>query len=195
MTKTARARLTLLLVAAAFAAPLVLSLLLQSPAAHWDPTRTRNLGELIKPVVALQSLPIPTRQTASQADVEATWTLLYIAPPDCGKPCDQRLQLLEKVRESQGREMPRVRLEVVEAAQSPLTGSALWTVRSADTNQQQQLVQSLGLSEGGLVLLDPFRNAMLRYPADFDGTMVRKDLNRMLKISQAGKSRSTGLVG
>ena len=195
MTTKPRSRWPLVLLALIFAAPLALSLLLQSPLGHWEPTRTRNLGELIRPVVPLASVPIPARQQAPQSTAEAPWTLFYIAPANCASSCAARLNLLEKIRESQGREMPRIRLEVVEAMQQPVQASELWTVRSGEQVALDKLTTSLGLQAGGLVLLDPFRNAMLRYPADFDGSMVRKDLNRMLKVSQAGKSRSTGLVG
>ena len=58
----------------------------------------------------------------------------------------------------------------------------------------EALLQELGLQAGGLVILDPLRNAMMRYPSAFDGSKVRKDLARLLKASQVGKKQSTGVI-
>ena len=104
------------------------------------------------------------------------------------------LKLLETIREAQGRHIDRVRLEVIETA--PISAGSAWRVKTFSPEALALLRTQLGLPEtGGVVILDPFRNAMLRHSGAFDGSKLRKDLARILRISQAGKPQSEGLIG
>jgi hypothetical protein len=188
-----RSRLVLLLIALCFMAPILTALLLQSPLLRYQAEPTRNFGALIKPVVPISVSALLTTQIAADAKVEAQWTLLYIAPADCGS-CSKELDLLAHIRQATGREIDRVKLEVISAQNLNLPKEAGFTVRTGTPEQLQNLRQQLGLNQGGLVIVDPLRNAMMRYPSDFDGSKVRKDLARLLKASQVGKSQSSGVI-
>ncbi len=192
-----RGRFTLILIAMCFAAPVFLAMLFQSPLLNYRPAPTKNLGELISPVVPV-AMPGPntglvTTQSAPEIIADAQWTLLYLAPSACGS-CIEQTSMLAHVRLAMGRELSRVKLELISPNAITLPPEANFTVRRFDAIKHSALLQSLGLNDGGVVLLDPLRNAMMRYPANFDGSKIRKDLARLLKASQLGKKQSTGIM-
>lgn len=167
-------KIQLILIVLAFAAPALIAFAMQTPMFHWDPTTTKNHGELIKPAVQLAD---SAALKAALADGEH-WTLLLIPPSSCDAGCERRLTLLHRVRETQGRRMDRLHLRALNAASGPwveiLPGNAAW---------QQQLQ----LAPGGLVLIDPDGFAMMRYRPDADPTHVRKDLAHLLKWTESGR--------
>jgi hypothetical protein len=185
-----RSRLTLILLFALFFAPVAISLLLQTPMFHYNAPATKNFGTMISPVV-----PVPdgeARQAGLQTNAAAPWTIMLVPGVDAIDPA--ALKLLETIREAQGRHIDRVRLEVIETA--PINAGAAWRVKTFAPDALALLRTQLGLPEtGGVVILDPFRNAMLRHVGSFDGSKLRKDLARILRISQAGKPQSEGLIG
>lgn len=191
-------RLTLILIAFCFAAPVFLAMLFQSPLLHYRPAPTKNLGVLISPVVPVNLLGpdsgLVTSQSAVETIAEAQWTLLYLAPAACGA-CVEQTSMLAHVRVSMGRELDRVKLELISPSAITLPPEANFTVRRSEPSKHSALLVSLGLSDGGVVLLDPLNNAMMRYPANFDGSKIRKDLARLLKASQLGKKQSSGIIG
>ncbi len=198
-TRKLRGRLTLGLIALCFGAPVFLALLFQSPLLNYHPAPTKNLGELINPVIALPepdggaNTDLVTTQSAPVINAEAQWTMLYFPPAACGA-CVEQTSLLAHVRQAMGRELGRVKLELISTNKFTLPPEANFTVRHAEAKKYTALLQSLGLTDGGVVLLDPLRNAMMRYPANFDGSKIRKDLARLLKASQLGKKQSSGVI-
>ncbi len=192
-------RLTLILIALCFGAPVFLAMLFQSPLLNYHPAPTKNLGELINPVVPVpepntaDSNGLVTTQSTPEINAEGQWTMLYLAPPSCGS-CVEQTSLLAHIRLAMGRELGRVKLELISPSNFTLPPEANFTVRRSAPEKHAALLQSLGLSDGGVVLLDPLRNAMMRYPADFDGSKIRKDLARLLKASQVGKKQSSGVI-
>jgi len=199
--KKLRGRLTLGLIALCFGAPVFLAMLFQSPLLNYHPAPTRNLGVLISPVVpmpepnggASESSGLVTTQRAPEINAEAQWTMLYFAPTACGS-CIEQTSLLAHVRQAMGRELGRVKLELISPGSFTLPPEANFTVRRSEPTKLAALLHSLGLTDGGVVLLDPLRNAMMRYPANFDGSKIRKDLARLLKASQLGKKQSSGVI-
>ena len=192
-----RSRLTLGLIALCFGAPIFLAILFQSPLLNYHPAPTKNLGELISPVVALPddntTAGLVTTQSAPIINADAQWTMLYFPPTECGA-CVEQTSLLAHIRLAMGRELGRVKLELISPSNFTLPPEANFTVRRSDATKHAALLRSLGLIEGGVVLLDPLRNAMMRYPAHFDGSKIRKDLARLLKASQLGKKQSSGVI-
>jgi hypothetical protein len=193
----ARSRAVLVLIALCFLTPIVAALLLQSPWLHLSAKPTKNFGELIFPVVPIQSTQWQALQRAPALAVEAQWTLLYLPPESCGA-CVAQTSLLAHIRTAAGRELDRVRLELVSERAFALPPEATFSVYQADRTTLAALRGALGLAGGGVVIVDPLRNAMMRFPNDaqgnFDGSKVRKDMARLLKASQVGKSQSTGVI-
>lgn len=168
-------RAQLILIMLAFLLPAVIALLMQTSWFHWQPEGTRNRGELIAPVLALVH--------AGQLADGHRWSVVVRVPTACDVNCEQRLTLLSRIREASGKEMDRVQMVAWTDAERALTTewSARWQPDSAST------VESLGVPEGGIVLVDPLGNAMMRYGVDADPTDVRKDLAHLLRWSTVGK--------
>jgi hypothetical protein len=185
-----RGRWLLVLLALLFAAPVLIATVLNSSWVNYHPSPTRHRGELLSPVVPV--MPFPIQRESSAQLGEGPWTLLLVTPAACAR-CAESVALLENIRTSQNRNQGRVRLELLDGA--GVSVSPLWQV-SAMAPDHAGTLQAAGIDPqtGGLLILDPFRNAALRYPLGFDGTDVRRDLSRLLKMTQVGKSRSEGVI-
>jgi hypothetical protein len=171
-------RLQLILIALAFAAPVLLAVALNTPWFRLKPDSTRNYGTLISPVIALADLGL-AETGAEQGRGTGVWTLLWL--PE-SSDCTATLDLLRRLRLAEGRELERVQLAYDDrCSQAPIEGQL-----QLDSAASAAARQRLGAS--GLLLLDPYGNAMMRYPLDFDGTAVKKDLARLLRYSKAGKA-------
>lgn len=173
-----RRQLQFLLIFAAFALPTLLALLLQTPWLHWEPEATRNRGELISPV---QPMSFAGTVDASLADGRR-WTLLLRLPVDCDPGCQQRILLLSRVREAQGRNMDRV--QMLASAAAPPAGFDPWPSSAGDA---EALLDRLQVATGGVLMIDPLGNAMMRYRADADPSDLRKDLAHLLRWSKLGQ--------
>jgi len=170
-------RLQLVLIVAAFVLPAVIAVLLQTPWFHWDPSNTRNRGELIKPVIAMAA---DTTAPGLLADGHR-WSVIVRVPQQCDAGCSRRLAMLANLREAQGKEMDRVQMIAWVAQGSP--PAAVFKSWRPDA----LLESRLAVPDGGVLLVDPLGNAMLRYRADADPTDVRKDLAHLLRWSKAGE--------
>jgi hypothetical protein len=171
-----RRRIQLLLIAAAFLLPALIAILLQTRWFHWDPQTTRNRGQLIEPVIALGA------DTANAALADGRrWSVLVHIPAACDAGCERRIALLGRIREAQGKEMDRVQMVAWASAFMPT--EPVWTPWQPNA----ALATVLALDEGGVVLVDPLGNAMMRYRSDADPTDVRKDLAHLLRWSKLGK--------
>jgi hypothetical protein len=183
-------RLQLILIMLAFAAPVLLAVALNTPWFRLTPDSTRNHGELISPVIALGDLGLGERG-AETGEGMGLWTLLWLpdaaaaAPTAPGKlDCSATLDLLRRLRLAEGRRLDRVRIAYdASCAEAAVAGEGQLQL-DADTSAGVRE----RLRQPGLLLVDPYGNAMMRYPLKFNGSAVKKDLDRLLRYSQAGKA-------
>jgi hypothetical protein len=190
-----RSKLPLFLIALCFFAPVIVAWFLQSPLSDYKPQPTKNFGDLITPVVPIDFAQFQAQQTSPKSAAEAQWSLLYLPAANCGA-CEDRVKLLAHIRQAAGREIDRVNLHIISDRRFELPAEAKFSTFLAIPADLQKLQQRLRLSnDGGLLIVDPLGNAVMRFAGDFDGTKVRKDLMRLLKVSQTGKSKSTGVIG
>jgi hypothetical protein len=183
-----RSRLTLVLLAGIFFAPVLIALALQTPWFHYSAPPTKNFGTLITPVQPTGAWLSAPSQLAKEVLGEAPWTLLLIHRGSCADACLLKAQEMNAIKQVQNRNINRVKLQLVSTETAPALNTAQWTTYQLANEQFNALIQALAVGDQSLVMLDPLGNAMMHYPANFDGTGVRKDLARMLKISQAGRT-------
>ena len=156
-----RSRATLLVVAAMFLGSFGVAAALFF--GGWRPATTRNIGEWFEPYRDLRDLALARADGSPFAwePAERGWSIVVAPPADCGAPCVELLDALDRVRRSEGRHAGR--LQVLWAGELP-DGAALFD---------------------GLVLLvylaDPNGWLVLRYAPGFDPSGLRKDLSRVLK--------------
>lgn len=185
-----RTRLTLVLVFALFALPLVLAWLLNF-VGDFTPGATVNRGTLIQPVrpVMADGLLDPQGNALAADYFKGEWVLLFRHAGDCGDACHQVLYVLRQVRLAQGKNIDRVkRLLLLEGAAMPA-----WTVETAQHYPGMDIARAATPGSaavfppvGRIYLVDPLGNLMMEYALDADPRGMIKDLERLLRISYVG---------
>ena len=168
------ARLKLLLVFLACAAPFVLAW--GAWYFGWTPGTTGNYGELITP----QPVGGPALQP-----LRGKWVMVTFDSGACDAYCEKKLYFMRQVRRAQGKDQERI--------------ARLWIVTDATAPRPELLAAiegtaiSRAIPEGfpgertdHIYLVDPLGNLMMRFPRDPDPSRMLKDLQRLLKYSQFG---------
>jgi hypothetical protein len=152
-----------------------------------DPARPQDYADLMQsPVTPAETLP----------EIKGHWVMVLVAPAGtCGPDCRDLVHKSGQIRLMLNKEISRVRRLLLVAApadraQLQETMAADPTLLVAEMNDKlgQQLREAAGsaMTDGMLLLMDPFANVMMWYPAGFDPYDVLKDLQRLLRISQIG---------
>jgi hypothetical protein len=168
------ARLKLLAVLLACAAPLVLAW--AAWYSKWGTGSAGNYGELITP--RLLSAPV-------LRELRGKWVLVAFDAAACDAYCERKLYFMRQVRTAQGKDQARI--------------ERLWVITSGGAPRPELLAAIEGTrisrveAEGfpgdpvdHIYLIDPLGNLMMRFPRDPDPSKMLKDLQRLLKYSQAG---------
>jgi len=195
-----RARRRLLLLIAIFSLPVLIAYALYF--SGWRPETSGNYGELVQPPRPLPELALQTLdgKALRLSELRGKWTLLMFAAAECLKPCETTLDKIHRIILAQGKEAERVRAAFVvtdprardwlQYAIKDYPGTLVLT-GSADT--MRMLASYFTLSKGAplndpnrIYVVDPLGNLMMSYPAEADANRVRKDLVRLLRVSQVG---------
>ena len=192
MNKKSQGLLQLFLIFVVFAVPVAAALL-------WSPQRTLNHGELVIPARPIQDISLETfeQDEFRLTDFHGRWIMVYFSDGQCEKQCHDVLYKMRQVRLSQGRHANRIeRLYVITDHHVPSQSffaqyPGLRVVTGTPDNIRafkQQFDASLPdkASLERLHIVDPLGNLMMNYPADTDPSAIRKDIGRLLKVSQVG---------
>ncbi|MCB1735581.1 MAG: hypothetical protein H6981_02725 [Gammaproteobacteria bacterium] len=167
----------------------------------WKPVGTVNYGELIHPARPLQTPILDDRfgKAVPEDWMYGKWTLLYLTDTACDESCRQRVITLAKIRLGQNRHIDRIQVALMMSGQSGFATLAEWLRPEADLITMAPIMKDRRKTIGNFevdamegpvfertYLIDPLGNLMMRYPVDFDPTGLRKDLERLLKLSQVG---------
>lgn len=177
----------LYILAALSLAPFIGSFLLYF---FWTPAGGQvNYGTLVppKPLPALV-LHTPAGEAIALADLRGKWVLFSVDAAACDEGCAKRLYATRQARTMTGKERERIqRLLLVTGAGAPpaelLAAHPDLRVAQADPALLAALPPG---AEGGIFLLDPLGNLILRYPPDPDIKLLNKDLGRLLYASRIG---------
>lgn len=196
-----RNRVSLLLVFALFAAPVVVAWVLFFVFPDWAPESTSNHGALVKPV-----RPLPEFRLAALGDgevgsefLQGKWTFVYLHRGACEKACIEQLYRMRQVRLTQGKNIDR------------LQRLMLWEAPTVETTRLDELQQHFPGQVTGLLddnagpllaefalderdpltaerlyLVDPLGNLMMMYAPDDEPKGIIRDLERLLKYSGLG---------
>ena len=182
-------RRTLLLLAAVCVAPIVASVALYF---LWQPTSRVNYGELLAPAqLASPPLTDAAGRPFDLLQLRGKWTYLTVDGGACNPYCRDKLWKMRQIRRTQGKYVERIeRLWLIDDAALPEQAvmkeyEGTRAVRAAGSSLLQQL-PAAGALRDHIYLLDPLGNLVLRYPRDADPTRMRKDLERLLKVSRIG---------
>jgi len=195
-----RTRLTLILVVVLFLLPVVSATWLY--VSGWRP-QGKNLqyGELVQP-----ARPVGEAELTSADGVpyrigtqRGKWALVYFSSLPCNEVCVKNLHKMQQVWLTQGRDASRVERVLIVAGSSStaLREFAQYnpglTILSGQRVTLEKLAREFVSSQGTALevpgrvyLLDPIGNLVLSYAPDADPSGMRKDLARLLRLSQLG---------
>ncbi len=182
-----RSRLTLWLIIAVCAAPMIASYVAFY---FWRPTQHVNYGELIEPR-ALPDVPLEMNDGRSLrlSDLRGEWMLLTSDRAACDERCRAKLIYMRQVRLAQGKETQRIeRVWLVSDGGTPdpaliVEHPGLRVVAVDASNILKELPASRSPADH-IYVVDPLGNLMMRFPADPDPRRMLKDVARLLRHSK-----------
>jgi len=183
----ARSRLTLWLILAVCAAPLIASY-----AAYYflRPAAQVNYGELLEP------RPLPDAALALYdgrpfrlSELKSEWVLVTVGASACDTRCRDRLVYMRQVRLAQGREAARIeRVWLLTDAAAPdaaLVAEHQGLIIARDPRGATMSALPANRSpEDHIYVVDPLGNLMMRFPAEPDPRRMLKDVSRLLRHSK-----------
>lgn len=183
-----RGNLTLWLVLAVCVAPFLGALLLHQYA---PPDSRMNYGELI------QITPFPEEKLTGingefvdTKDLRGKWLMVQVDGGECDKQCQHKLWLMRQLRLTQGKNMDRIiRVWLIPDGAKVAPGVAKEYEGTVMVRAPLEVVRKLPSvtdSRAHIWLVDPLGNVMMRYAIDADPSGIKRDLLRLLKVSQIG---------
>ena len=158
-----------------------------------------NIGHLIDPVIPIARSEIAgldefSRQNIGQ--VRGRWVLVHIITRSgCNLACRESLYKTKQVRLMLNKDLIRIRrLAIVDRTIHEDVAISWWRghdylLRAAATRRLinvVRLVAGESIPEGTVFLMDPMGNFMMWYEAGFDPYGLKKDLKKLLYVSQVG---------
>ena len=128
------------------------------------------------------------------------WILITFSPAECLSPCEKNLYNMRQVIAAQGEEAKRVQSVFIVTDPKALAWLH-YAIKDypgmqaivGPMEEVKALARQFSLADespldGGhrIYLVDPLGNLMMSYPAGADPTGIRKDLARLLRVSQIG---------
>lgn len=183
----------LLLVAAVCIAPFVAAWALYF---FWQPSGRINYGELVEGV----TVPVGAIASAGGgkpfdfAQVRGRWIFVTIDSGACEDICRKKLWKMRQVRLTQGKYLERIeRVFLVSDAQNVAAtvvkeydGTWVANGHGSEGNAILKVFPFRDVLSDHIYLVDPLGNVVLRFPKDADPSRMKKDLERLLKVSRIG---------
>jgi hypothetical protein len=177
MNKKLKARLYVLAIFFACAAPVALSLITYYV---WKPEKRMNYGELLQATPSMAPTPIAGNP------YQGKWVMLLIDEPNCPAACEKRLYAMRQTALAMAMKKDKLAQVWVITPSGPPRAELL-----AQYPKTELLVHDLAwlpkLPEpvaGRIFLLDPNGVPVLRYPEDPDVKRMMKDLGRLLDVKR-----------
>ncbi len=182
-------RINLVLIFAVFAVPVIAAYLSYYV---WPPQGRLNYGELIDPKtmpdVALRSAD---GKEFSFSTLRGKWIMLSVDSADCDEACDQKLFLMRQTRISMTKEMNRIERVLLLRGDAKATADlvkkypGMHILSGANDSLLNTFPGAPNVADH-IYLVDPVGQVMMRYVKNPDATGIRRDLTRLLSVSQVG---------
>lgn len=164
----------------------------------WRPSGQVNHGELVEPPrlwpqIELHQLDGSAVTTGAES---GNWLMVYVAAAGCDANCEATLDLMQRLRISQGPQSDRVvnALIVLDPAPDPglaplaarFPGTRIWLATRTDVPALRAHfgLPTADFDPGAIRFVDPRGYYMMRFPPGADPSGARKDLARLLKLSK-----------
>jgi cytochrome oxidase Cu insertion factor (SCO1/SenC/PrrC family) len=123
--------------------------------------------------------------------LEGKWIFLVVDEAACDAYCEKKLWQIRQIRKTQGKYPERIeRMWLItgkgEPAQRLRTEfEGTWMINAQGSGLLEALPYE-GARTDHIYVVDPLGNLVLRYPRDADPSRIRKDIERLLKVSRIG---------
>ena len=154
----------------------------------WPPQSRMNYGTLIEPR-PFPAAPIERFDGLrfSVTELRGRWVMLQVDSSGCSEPCRRKLYQMRQVRLTQGPEMSRIERVWLVRDDGPVEPALLREYGGTHVARAGSAMLSALPAEHDaadhIYLIDPLGNLMLRFPKDADPASMKKDLDRLLKVS------------
>ena len=159
-----------------------------------------NNGKLIIPVVTTKRADFKGVDQFSKdnlKELNGHWVMLnVISGAKCLKVCVDAIHATKQIRLMINKDLTRTRRAVIIMQGKQRADYQPWwdqddrllkvKVDATLTKQIKQLLGGAEIGEGQLILMDPLGNLMMQYKSGFDPYAVKRDLKKLLRISQIG---------
>lgn len=176
-----RRRLQAGLIAAIFAAPVIVALVLTM--GGWVPS-SHSYGRAIQPERDLTSMPVQGAdgRPFAWSNDDAVWTLVALPGPRCAEECLRKLDLVHRAQIALGQHADKLRLLYLgtppEGAVAQGFGE-VWTLATTRSHLLEDL-RAKARDTVSAVLVTPDGKALTRYAANFDAEGLRQDLKKVV---------------
>lgn len=179
-----RSRMKLLLIMAVFAAPIIAAGVLTF--SGWQPVG-KAYGEPIAPQRNFADENLRVQMADGQAwtwrAAEPKLTLIALPGPDCGKQCVDTLTKMAAARITLNRNAPRLRLLFVGTPPADANSDGMknfWQIGN-DSDGKLASWRPVTPDSVSALLVESNGTALALYPAGFDPTGLRKDLQKVIR--------------
>ncbi|MCX8005220.1 MAG: cytochrome C oxidase subunit I [Burkholderiaceae bacterium] len=161
------------------------------------PSARTNYGDLVQPQRPLPALALRALDgtAVDSAALRGGWVMVMADSGRCEEPCRKKLWNMRQVRLATGKERERVQRVFLILDREP--PSTLLLREYEGTRflfaEPEQVAAFLALPSGGAArlhdhvwLIDPLGNLMLRWPPAADPSRMKKDLEKLLRVSRIG---------
>ncbi|OGT65010.1 MAG: hypothetical protein A3J38_02515 [Gammaproteobacteria bacterium RIFCSPHIGHO2_12_FULL_45_9] len=167
---------------------------------HHLPMHGTQHGTLITPPFSLHTVTwTPVRTNLHETALpEHQWLLLYFYPAHCGIVCRHDWHFLGQIQKSLGKDQKRVGRILIVYPETPLTTDQRRALTTTPIQLQLRAVNPLPWhrlmqnhfptipAKGTIFISDPHGNVILMYPPYTRMEYIRKDLQKLLELSQIG---------
>lgn len=191
LAKQKAGRRTFLLINFMFFGPLAVAMFLYFSGMNWRPEGSTEHGQLLLPPQTIPNIILREATDSNpKKQLRGVWTLVYAGPGECPEICKQRLTELRQMRLGFGKDMKR--LQNVFLSTSGSVDKSYMTVElpqlfAIDTEAASESVSVIeNPLPGEVYVVDPQGNLMMRFNGDESIENIKKDLKKLLKLSQIG---------
>ncbi len=186
---TRRSRLQLILIAAVFAAPIVVAFVLSR--LGWRPLAERNYGTLVEPAEDYRGYRASTATGDALAwnNAGGVFHVVVPMPRECGAPCLELVDSLERLWQGLAKRAPRVRMLVAAVPDAALDAAIARAPHVTRVTLAPDpfaypapvAVEAERRAPLPAYVVDPNGYLVMRYDAGFDPAGLRRDLTRFVR--------------
>jgi len=161
-----------------------------------DRPSIKSNGELIIPIVDIHTLKITDQDGAELPEEALTphWRMAYFVGSNCDSSCQTSLYNMRQINIGIGKYQDRVNHAIVHLAEPDNAFSDLiekeYSKATGRIYAKPENITALSKLEENpakmesIYLIDPLGNIMMHFPKTLDPKLIRKDLNKLLKVSR-----------